>query len=159
MGRLNSYCCCSSRSTPCIVVSFSSPKYTFLYAHTPCSVVQFMGLVALPPALMTGGWSGVCPCRPLVYVLVFLIHCCPLQSAEYCSRGSLYDCLTAARKQPAVAAQLTWHRRLAMAADAGTGLCYLHRRGIIHRDGELAMGVGAFSKLMYAVHLLRVRLR
>ncbi|KAI7844166.1 hypothetical protein COHA_002301 [Chlorella ohadii] len=70
------------------------------------NVVQFMGLVALPPALIT----------------------------EYCSRGSLYDCLAAARDNSAAAAQLTWHRRLSMAIDGGTGLLYLHRRNIIHRD-------------------------
>ncbi|KAI7844168.1 hypothetical protein COHA_002303 [Chlorella ohadii] len=70
------------------------------------NVVQFMGLVALPPALIT----------------------------EYCSRGSLYDCLAAARDNPAAAAQLTWHRRLSLAADAGAGLLYLHHRNIIHRD-------------------------
>lgn len=73
------------------------------------SIVQFMGLVSLPPALIT----------------------------EYCSRGSLYDCLAAAREQPAAAAQLTWQRRLAMAIDAGAGLLHLHCRNIIHRDGAL----------------------
>ena len=56
--------------------------------------------------------------------------------AEYCSRGSLYDCLATAHDNPAAAAQLTWHRRLSMAVDGGTGLLYLHRRNIIHRDGE-----------------------
>ena len=59
----------------------------------------------------------------------------PVSHAEYCSRGSLYDCLAAAREQPAAAAQLTWHRRLSMAVDAGAGLLYLHGRGIIHHDG------------------------
>ncbi|KAI7840643.1 hypothetical protein COHA_005664 [Chlorella ohadii] len=77
-----------------------------MVSYPCCSIVQFMGLVALPPALIT----------------------------EYCGRGSLYDCLAAASKQDAAAAQLTWRRRLAIAADAGTGLCYLHRRDIIHCD-------------------------
>ena len=45
-----------------------------------------MGLCRLPPALVT----------------------------EYCARGSLYDCLHAARTSPAVAAELTWARRLGM---------------------------------------------
>lgn len=48
----------------------------------------------------------------------------------------MYDCLKNAREQPELAAQLTWHRRLSMAVDAGAGLLYLHSRGIIHRDGE-----------------------
>ena len=62
----------------------------------------------------------------------------PFHRAEYCSRGSLYDCLAAGRDQPAAAAQLTWHRRLGMAVDAAAGLLYLHRRNIIHRDGKHA---------------------
>lgn len=42
---------------------------------------------------------------------------CPLPPAlvtEYCARGSLYDCLHAAQTNPAVAAELTWARRLGM---------------------------------------------
>ncbi|KAL4450218.1 hypothetical protein ABPG77_010887 [Micractinium sp. CCAP 211/92] len=70
------------------------------------NVVQFLGLCSLPPALIT----------------------------EYCSRGSLFDCLQAGRADPAAAAQLTWARRLAMAVDAATGLLYLHGRNIVHRD-------------------------
>ena len=56
-------------------------------------MVQFLALCALPPALIT----------------------------EYCARGSLYDCLQAARADPAAAAQLTWARRLAMVSAAGAG--------------------------------------
>lgn len=63
----------------------------------------------------------------------------PSAHAEYCSRGRLYDCLAAARTQPEAAAQMTWRRRLSMAVDAGAGMLYLHRRNIIHRDGELAV--------------------
>lgn len=64
-----------------------------------------------------------------------LLHFTP---AEYCARGSLYDVLQAARRQPAVAAQLTWQRRLSLAYDAAVGLGYLHNRSppILHRDGE-----------------------
>ena len=32
---------------------------------------------------------------------------------------------------------MTWHRRLTMAVDAATGLLYLQKRNIIHRDGAL----------------------
>ena len=63
--------------------------------------------------------------------------CSTAPRAEYCSRGSLYDCLAAAREQPAAAAEMTWHRRLTMAVDAATGLLYLQKRNIIHRDGAL----------------------
>ena len=60
---------------------------------------------------------------------------CALLPAEYCSRGSLYDCLATAREHATAAEQLTWRRRLAMAVDAGAGLLYLHSLSIIHRDG------------------------
>lgn len=39
----------------------------------------------------------------------------PARHAEFCSRGSIYDLLKAAREQPQLAAQLTWRRRLSMA--------------------------------------------
>ncbi len=55
------------------------------------NVVQFLGLCSLPPALIT----------------------------EYCSRGSLFDCLQAGRADPSAAAQLTWARRLAMVRSGG----------------------------------------
>lgn len=48
--------------------------------------IPFAGLCLLPPALIT----------------------------EYCARVSLFDCLRAASTDPAIAAQLTWQRRLAM---------------------------------------------
>lgn len=81
-----------------------------------CSAEHSLGWPACPPLL-----AACHACRP----------------AEYCSRGSMYDCLAAAREHAAMAAQLTWRRRLAMAVDAGTGLLYLHRCSIIHRDGVL----------------------
>lgn len=101
-----------------------------------------MGLVALPPAIITGAAcaaldSGLCSAhwgsqKGPQCLYLFAPRC-----AGYCSRGSLYDCLAAAREQPELASQLTWQRRLAMAVDAGSGLCYLHRRSIIHRDGAV----------------------
>jgi serine/threonine protein kinase len=54
--------------------------------------------------------------------------------AEFCARGSLYDVLRTAGRQPGLAAELGWRRRLGMAFDAARGLLYLHCRGIIHRD-------------------------
>lgn len=61
-----------------------------------------------------------------------------LLPAEYCSRGSLYDVIQAAKRDQALAAQLTWARRLSLAHDAAVGLNYLHCRSppILHRDGE-----------------------
>ena len=38
----------------------------------------------------------------------------PCLVTEYCQRGSLTDVLAEGRRDPAVAAQLTWHRRLLM---------------------------------------------
>ena len=71
---------------------------------------------------------------------------CALPPAEYCSRGSLYDCLATAREHATTAAHLTWRRRLAMAVDAGAGLLYLHSLSIIHRDGAgLHLPVGSLQ--------------
>jgi hypothetical protein len=56
----------------------------FSLRHPNC--VQLMGTCLAPPCLIT----------------------------EYCSRGSLADCLREARRHPAAAAELPWHRRLAM---------------------------------------------
>lgn len=71
----------------------------------PC-VLRFMGVCVMPPALVT----------------------------EWCARGSLWDVLCQGRKDSATAAQLTVGQRLRMAVEAGTGLLYLHSRGIVHRD-------------------------
>lgn len=95
------------------------PVLTSPRSTTLCLPLQFMGLCTLPPALIT----------------------------EYCQRGSLYDVMQAAKRDPSVAAQLTWRRRLGMAIDAGTGLLYLHSRNILHRDGA-ASGGGLLSMLM-----------
>jgi hypothetical protein len=58
------------------------------------NVVQFMGVSAMPPAMIT----------------------------EYCSRGSLADVLHAANRSSARAAQLTWARRLNLVSCQGWGL-------------------------------------
>ncbi|KAI3427342.1 hypothetical protein D9Q98_010259 [Chlorella vulgaris] len=78
----------------------------FSLRHPNC--VQLMGTCLAPPCLIT----------------------------EYCSRGSLADCLREARRHPAAAAELPWHRRLAMALDAAKGMLYLHsyQPPIVHRD-------------------------
>jgi serine/threonine protein kinase len=55
---------------------------------------------------------------------------------EYCSRGSMYDLLRAARNDPALALQLNWPRRLGLAMDSAKGMLYLHshKPHVIHRD-------------------------
>ena len=50
-------------------------------------------------------FMGMCPDPPLLVM-------------EWCARGSLYDLLNAGSKDPAMAAQLTWARRLSIALDA-----------------------------------------
>lgn len=58
-------------------------------------------------------------------------------AAEYCGRGSLRDVLDAARRYPALARELTWPRKLAIAFDAACGMLYLHARPqgpVVHRD-------------------------
>lgn len=57
----------------------------------------------------------------------------PCLVTEFCAKGSLTDCLRAARADASAAAQLTWRRRLTMAIDAARGLLYLHSRTIVHR--------------------------
>ena len=42
----------------------------------------------------------------------------PCVVSEWCARGSLFDVLTKARKNPSLAPQLDWTRRLNMALDA-----------------------------------------
>ena len=71
-------------------------------------VVNFMGICKAPPAIIT----------------------------ELCSNGSLLDVLKRARASPALAAELTWPRRLRMALDAAAGMFYLHALStpLIHRD-------------------------
>ncbi|KAI7845286.1 hypothetical protein COHA_001129 [Chlorella ohadii] len=70
------------------------------------NIVQFMGVSTCPPAMVT----------------------------EFCSRGSLYDVLKAARVSSPRQPPLTWPRRLSMALDAAKGMLYLHMRGVLHRD-------------------------
>ncbi|KAI7844427.1 hypothetical protein COHA_002020 [Chlorella ohadii] len=74
----------------------------------PCCV-NFFGVTRNPPALVT----------------------------EYCGRGSVAELLDRARASPAVAAELTWRRRLLIALGAADGMAYLHGHKpapIIHRD-------------------------
>jgi serine/threonine protein kinase len=74
--------------------------------HPNC--VQLMGICADPAAIVT----------------------------EYCPRGSLYDVLSTARRDPVAARQLTWTRRLHLAMGAAQGMLHLHTRTppVLHRD-------------------------
>lgn len=119
-------------AAPCPILSPSNlpvpcPQLTAARSLRHPNVVQIMGLCAHPPCLVT----------------------------EFCERGSLTDCLRAARGDPAVAAQLTWRRRLTMAIDAALGMAYLHSRSIVHRcDGLERVGTGGKGRcLQHGVHL------
>lgn len=59
---------------------------------------------------------------------------------EYCARGSLFTLLNRAKADAAKAAELTWARRLGMAANAAAGMLHLHQRSspILHRDMKSA---------------------
>jgi hypothetical protein len=81
--------------------------------------------------------SVMAPLRhPNVALLVGYCMNPPCVALEYASRGSLFDVLQAANSNPAAAAELSWQRRLAMAADAAAGMLHLHTRDpyILHRD-------------------------
>lgn len=71
-------------------------------------------------------------------IILFMGICTdpPCVVTEYCSRGSLYDLLIAAREDEVLARQLHWPRRLGLALDAAKGMLYLHshKPPIIHRD-------------------------
>jgi hypothetical protein len=75
--------------------------------HHP-NIVQFLGVTIFPAALVT----------------------------EFCARGSLTSVLMAANNNPERAVQLTWSRRISLAADCVRGMLYLHTRAppIVHRD-------------------------
>ena len=80
-----------------------------------------------------GGWLGLGEQRlqPTNDCIQYLLQIpCP---SLLLSRP--HQVLAAARTDPAVAAHLTWPRRLAMAADAAAGMLYVHTRPspIVHR--------------------------
>lgn len=77
------------------------------HMHSPY-IVQFLGMTTDPAALVT----------------------------EYCARGSLNQVLQIGNSSPEKAAELTWARRIGIAADATRGMLYLHNRSppILHRD-------------------------
>lgn len=74
--------------------------------------------------------------HPNIVNLVGVCTSPPCIATEYCRRGSLYHVLRDATALPAMAAQLTWKRRLAMAMDAARGMLFLHihKPPIVHRD-------------------------
>ena len=67
--------------------------------------------------------QGVCTAPPCIV-------------SEYCARGSLTDVLRQARGAPDPATALSWARRLSIAAEAASGMAYLHSRAapVVHRD-------------------------
>jgi serine/threonine protein kinase len=55
---------------------------------------------------------------------------------ELCARGSVFDVLRRGRTDAVVARELTWARRVRMAADAAAGMLHLHTRSpqVLHLD-------------------------
>ncbi|PRW33836.1 Serine threonine- kinase CTR1 [Chlorella sorokiniana] len=75
--------------------------------------------------------------HPHIVQFVAICRDPPCIVTEFCAHGSLAEVLAKARSDPAMAAHLTWARRLAMAADAAAGMLYLHTRTpspVVHRD-------------------------
>ena len=77
-----------------------------------------------------------------------ICHDPPCILTEFCARGSLAEVLAAGRTDPAAAAQLTWARRLAMAANAASGMLYLHSRPapIVHRGMLVGLAWGWWER-------------
>jgi len=59
--------------------------------------------------------------------------------ADYCSRGSLYDVLRQAAKDPTAARQLTWLRRLALVSLFGLNFARLWPAAGPGRSGGLQL--------------------
>jgi len=81
--------------------------------------------------------SVMAPLRhPNVALMVGYCMNPPCVALEYASRGSLFDVLQKGNTDSVMTAELTWQRRLAMAADAAAGMLHLHTRDppILHRD-------------------------
>ena len=78
---------------------------------------------AHPPSRPRRALQGVCVAPPAIV-------------SEFCARGSLTDVLREARLAPDPAAVLSWSRRLSIAAEAASGMAYLHSRmpPVVHRD-------------------------
>ena len=55
---------------------------------------------------------------------------------ELCEQGSLFDVLRKAKRDPTLARELTWSKRLQMACGPAAGMMHLHGRSppILHRD-------------------------
>ncbi len=70
-------------------------------------------------------------------VVSFLAMCSdpPCMVTELCS-GSLFDMIKRSKTEPALAAKMTWGRRLRMLTDAAAGMSHLHQRvpPTLHRD-------------------------
>lgn len=88
--------------------------------HTLQREVSIMMKIRHPNTIL---FMGICLSPPCIVT-------------EYCEKGSLLDLLKLAREIPALAAQLTWPRRIQMALDAARGMLCLHshKPTILHRD-------------------------
>ena len=92
-------CCWPQQPLPLTGVSCLVAQVNIMAALRHPNIVLFMGVCLDPPCVVS----------------------------EWCARGSLFDVLSKARKNPALAPQLDWTRRLNMALDAAkVGPCMLH---------------------------------
>lgn len=112
------------------------------------NICAFYGVCSLPPCLVTGAlhcgvgrWrlsaaAALSPADEHPAAAHALPTHAPTLPTEYCSRGSLYDVLRTAARQPDKAAELTWRLRLGMVslADVARMVAQLQCAGIAGTD-------------------------
>lgn len=112
----------------CGTLMFSTPTSAGLHNHASSAACPGAITPSWRPVRLLGGAPQEADImlslrHPNCVALLGLCTSPPCLVTEYMDRGSLTDCLRAAREDPAVAAALTWQRRLGMVGAAGSAVC------------------------------------